>query len=260
MKKIIELNVDNISNEHICCAISDKKCRESYELKKEWLKKEFEKGYVFKRIDARAKVFIEYGPAENGWVPVDSPCYLLINCFWVSGKYKGNGNGKALLQKAMDDAKAQGKKGLVTVVGTKKFHFMSDTKWLLRQGFEICESLPSGFSLLVKKIKQEAQNPTFRESVQSGECPEKDGIVVYFSNRCPFSEYHVKTSLVETAKKRNLPLTIIKLDSMEKAQSAPTPATIFSLFFNGIFVTTDISICMDSRFDKIMDKFLKNKK
>lgn len=32
---------------------------------KEWLKKEFDNGYVFRRIDERAKVFIEYGPAEK---------------------------------------------------------------------------------------------------------------------------------------------------------------------------------------------------
>jgi len=41
---------------------------------------------------------------------------------------------------------------------------------------------------------------------------------------------------------------------MKKAQSAPTPATIFSLFIDGKFVTTDISVCMDSRFDKIIEK------
>ena len=257
MEKIIKLDKNNIADEHICCAISDKKCKESYELKKDWLRKEFDSGYVFRRIDARAKVFIEYGPSENGWIPIDAPNYLLVNCFWVSGKYKGNGYGKALLQKAIDDAKSQGKDGLVTVVGAKKYHFMSDTKWLLRQGFEICESLSSGFSLLVRKINPKAENPNFKESVKSGECPDKDGIVVYYSNRCPFSEYHVKTSLTETAQKRKIPLKIIKLDTMEQAQSAPTPATIFSLFFNGKFVTTDISVCMDSRYDKIMDKFLK---
>lgn len=254
MEKLIELTKDNISEEHICCAISDKKCKESYELKKDWLKKEFDNGYIFRRIDARAKVFIEYGPSENGWIPIDAPNYLLINCFWVSGKYKGNGYGKTLLQKAIDDAKYQRKDGLVTVVGTKKFHFMSDTKWLLRQGFEICESLSSGFSLLVRKINSKAENPRFKEFVKSGECPDKNGIVVYYSNRCPFSEYHVITSLTETAQKRKIPLKIIKLNSMEQAQSAPTPATIFSLFYNGKFITTDIGICMDSRYDKVLNK------
>jgi len=252
MERIIKLDKDNIDKEHICCAISDKKCRQSYELKKDWLRKEFDNGYVFRRIDARAKVFIEYGPAERGWVPIIASNYLLINCFWVSGHYKGQGYGKALLQLAIDDAIAQGKDGLVTVVGTNKFHFMSDTKWLLRQGFETCEETSSGFSLLVKKIKSKAMNPKFNDSVTSGECPEKNGLVAYYSNRCPFSEYHVTNSLIETANKRNLPLTIIKLETMEQAQLSPSPATIFSLFYNGKFITTDLSVCMDSRFDKVV--------
>jgi hypothetical protein len=41
---------------------------------------------------------------------------------------------------------------------------------------------------------------------------------------------------------------------MAKAQSSPTPATIFSLFYNGKFVTTDLSVCMDSRFNKEIKK------
>jgi len=257
MENLIELNSENILKEHICCAISDKKCSESYQAKKDWLRNEFENNYVFRRIDARAKVFIEYGPAEKAWIPIIAPNYLNINCLWVSGKYKKNGYGKELLKTATEDAKKQGKDGLVTVVGTKKFHFMSDTKWLLKQGFEELEKISSGFSLLVKKINKKAKNPIFNESVQNGECPEKKGIVVYYSNRCPFAEFHAKNSLIETAKKRKLPLKIIKLKTIEEAQSAPSPATIFSLFYNGKFVTTDISVCMDSRYDKVMNKALK---
>ena len=227
MENFITLNKSTIDKEHICCAISDKKCKDSYELKKDWLKREFDNGYVFRRIDARAKVFMEYGPAEKGWCPVNAPNYLLINCFWVSGQYKGQGYGKELLKLATEDAIAQGKDGLVTVVGT---------------------------SLLVRKINQKARIPSFNESVKSGQCEDKNGLVVYYSNRCPFSEYHVTTSLQETASKRNLSLNVIKIDSMEKAQSAPTPATIFSLFYNGKFVTTDLSVCMDSRFDKVVKR------
>ncbi len=254
MEKIITIDKSNINKEHICCAFSDKKCKDGYELKKDWLKKEFDNGYIFRRIDARAKVFIEYGPAEKGWVPINATNYLLINCFWVSGQYKGQGYGKELLRFAIEDAKSQGKEGLVTVVGTTKFHFMSDTKWLLKQGFETCEKLSSGFSLLVKKINPKANNPKFKDTVKSGECDEKNGLVVYYSNRCPFSEYHVANSLTETADKRKLPLKIIKLETLEQAQSAPTPATIFSLFYNGKFTTTDLSSCMDSRFDKVIVK------
>lgn len=254
MSELITLDSKTIGQEHICCAFSDKKCTDSYQAKKDWLSQEFENGYVFRRLDERAKVFIEYGPSEKAWIPITAPNYLNINCFWVSGKYKKNGYGKKLLQTAIDDAIAQNKEGLVTVVGTKKFHFMSDTKWFLKQGFEEVERISSGFSLLMKKINSKAEMPKFNDSVKSGECPDKYGIVVYYSNRCPYSEFHVMESLVETAKNRKLKLKVIKLKTLEQAQKAPSPATIFSLFLNGKFMTTDISVCMDSRHDKIIDK------
>ena len=44
------------------------------------------------------KFFIEYVPAEYAWLPVTAPNYLMINCFWVSGQYKGQGHGYNLLQ------------------------------------------------------------------------------------------------------------------------------------------------------------------
>lgn len=96
------MTADNLDEEHVCCVISDKKCRASYIAKKDWLADEFNKGYVFRRINERAKVFIDYGPAETDWIPRSAPNYLNINCFWVSGKYKKQGYGKALLKSAID--------------------------------------------------------------------------------------------------------------------------------------------------------------
>lgn len=250
--RFITLCENNISDEHICCAFSDKKCAEGYRQKKEWLTKEFENGFVFRRLNERAKVFIEYVPAEYGWAPVEAPNYLLINCFWVSGQYKGKGYGKSLLESCIDDASNKGKDGLVIIAGAKKLHYMCDTKWLLQQGFEECQKLPYGISLFVKKINTEVKSPTFKDWVMKGECDNKDGLTVYYSNRCPFTEFYVQNILPETASKRNIPLHIIKLETTEQAQSAPTPATIFSIFYNGEFVSNDISLCLDNRFDKIV--------
>jgi GNAT superfamily N-acetyltransferase len=248
----IDLTQNNIDAEHICCGFSDKKCTAGTQLKKNWLSSEFDQGYIFRRLDERAKVFVEYGPSESAWMPVNAPNTLMLGCFWVAGSYKGKGHGKALLDSVIEDAKRQGKDGVVTVAGTKKFHFMSDTKWLLDQGFEVCDSTANGFSLLVLKIGEPTNKIAFKDCVKSGECSEKDGLVVYYTNRCPFCEYYVNEVLVETAAIRNLPLKIVKLKSMDEAQSAPTPATIFSLFKDGKFVTTDLSVCLDNRFDKVV--------
>jgi GNAT superfamily N-acetyltransferase len=247
----IDLTGDTVAREHICCAISDKKCAAGYEAKRRWLTRESGEGWVFRRLDERAKVFIEFGPAENAWVPVTGPGYLALGCFWVSGRYKGHGHGKALVQSVVDDAVRQGKEGLVTVVGTRKFHFMSDGAWLLGQGFEVRETISSGFSLVSLELGEQGGAPAFNDSVRSGRCPEERGCVAYYSDRCPYSEYYVTQVLPETCAGRDLRLTTVKLESREQAQAAPTPATVFSLFLDGRFVTTDLSVCLDGRFDRI---------
>lgn len=251
-EKYLTLTKENLDAEHICCGFSDKKCQEGYALKKEWLKKEFDNGFVFRRLDARAKVFIEYVSAEKAWMPVVAPDYLIISCFWVSGQYKEKGHGRALLQSVVEDAKRQGKSGLAVVVGTKKFHFMGDTKWFLKHGFETVEKLSSGFSLLAMKFDENSDTPYFKECAKSGECDDKTGIVVYYTERCPFTDYYVNGTLFVLAQEHNIPLKIVKLETMEQAQSAPTPGTIFSLYYNGKFVTTDLSVCVASRFAKIL--------
>lgn len=252
LHEYITLTDENIGSEHVCCAFSDKKCSDGYDLKKEWLKKEFANGYVFRRLDARAKVFIEYVPAEYAWLPVTAPDYLMINCFWVSGQYKGQGHGYNLLQSVIEDAKKQRKNGLVTVVGTKKYHFMSDTRWLLKHGFKEIERLSDGFSLLVMNFHENGVLPYFNDCAKSGECPDKQGLVAYYSNRCPYTDYYVNRMLRSLAKERNIPLKIIKLETKEQAQSSPTPATVFSLFYNGRFITTDLSVCTESKFRKFV--------
>lgn len=252
LPEYLTVTEDNIDKEHICCAFSDKKCRTGYELKKEWLTKEFANGYVFRRLDARAKVFIEYCTAEYAWLPVTAPDYLMINCFWVSGQYKGLGHGYNLLQSVIEDARKQQKNGLVTVAGTKKKHFMSDTKWLLKHGFEEIEKLPYGFSLLAMNFYDNGRFPCFNDCVKSGECSDKQGLVAYYSNRCPYTDYYVNGMLRVLAQEKDIPLKVIRLETREQAQNAPTPATIFSLFYKGRFVTTDLSICTGSKFMKLL--------
>jgi len=90
--KIITIDKTNIEKEHICCAIGNDKVNQSRaETKKEWLKGRFDEGLVFKRLDQRGKVFIEYMPIENVWKPVVGKNYMFINCLWVSGQFKGQG-------------------------------------------------------------------------------------------------------------------------------------------------------------------------
>ncbi|MCP4440197.1 MAG: GNAT family N-acetyltransferase [Aureispira sp.] len=248
--KIIQVTAGNIATEHICCAISDKKCTEGYNAKKEWLKEQFQQGFVFKKLNVRHKVFIEYVPVEAGWQPIDAPNYMLINCFWVAGSFKGKGHGKQLLQECLDDS--QNMDGVVVVTGKKKMPFMSDPKFFKKMGFEKVDTALPYFELWCKRNNPNAPLPKFKETAKSGACPNKEGLTVYYSNACPFTEYWVNTMMKGIAEKKGLSLEIHKTTTQAQAHQLPVPFFIHSVFYKGTFLAQEI--LTEKRFDKMMAK------
>ena len=248
MEKIIKLNEENLLEEHICCAISDKKCKQGYEVKKDWIKEQLEDGFVFKKVDVRGKVFIEYIPAENAWNPVEAPGYMLISCFWVSGQYKGKGNGKRLFEECLKDA--ENMNGIVAITSKKKQPFLSDKKFFQKQGFELCDTAEPYFELWYKKMKKDAPIPKFKDCARKGECDNKEGLTVYYTNACPYTEYYV-TELKLIATERGYKIKTIKIENREQAQNHFVPFTIYSVFQDGKFVTQQILT------EKSFDKYIK---
>lgn len=65
---------------------------------------------------------------------------MYINCFWVSGRFKGHGHGKALLEACIEDAKDKGKTGLCVLSSSKKKPFLSDPGFLKAMDFKVCDT------------------------------------------------------------------------------------------------------------------------
>lgn len=249
LNQIITLNEENIDTEHICCAISDKKCMEGYLKKKEWLKQQIAKGYTFKKLNVNHKVFIEYCPSQIVWMPITAPNYMVINCFWVAGQYAGNGYGKRLLDECMKDS--EDKSGIVVLTSNKKKPYMADKKFFIKHGFEVCDTAPPYFELLVYKNDPDAAAPTFNQSSKENITRSNKGLTVYYSNRCLFTEYYTNTKLKELAGREGIPLEIIKIGNIEQARSIPSAFSIYSLFYKGRFITHEI--INETKFNKILD-------
>ena len=112
MNEYINLTLDNIDDEHICCAIGDPKHQFGVDKKKEWIKIKLKDGHVFRKLNARGKIFIEYEPIETAWVPIDGINYEYIYCLWVAGSFKGKGIGKELLEYCINDSKQKEMSGI----------------------------------------------------------------------------------------------------------------------------------------------------
>ncbi|MBL8967126.1 MAG: GNAT family N-acetyltransferase [Spirochaetaceae bacterium] len=237
--KIKLVDAANLAGEHICCAISDAKCRSGYEAKKAYLRQRFAEGLVFKKFDVRHKVFIEYGPAESAWLPVEAPGYTVIDCFWVAGAYAGKGHGAALLRECIEASR--GGNGVIALSSAKKRPFLADKAFLAKAGFEVCDQAGPYFELLVRKNASTVPAPRFLEPARTCSLPRRrKGLVAYFSARCPYTDHYVREGLAAAAGERGIPFELRRIESRADAMAAPSPFTIFSLFRDGVFVTHEI--------------------
>ncbi|MCM1427631.1 MAG: GNAT family N-acetyltransferase, partial [Eubacterium sp.] len=159
----IRVTKENIDKEHICCAISNNKDIQ-VSSKKDWMMKCFDDGLVFLKSTERGKCFIEYIPAENAWVPIIAENYMYIDCFWVSGSFKGHGYSNDLLNECIKDSKEKGKSGLCILSSAKKKPFLSDPKHLLYKGFKVADVSDAGINLMYFPFDDKAVIPQFTES------------------------------------------------------------------------------------------------
>ena len=235
---IIEVTADNIEKEHIGCAIGNtgdaKLCSDA---KKAWMRQNFEAGYHFWRLDARGKALIEATPAQHAWAPVQADNWLFIDCFWVSGQFKGHGVARRLLEKATTHAKAEGMHGLVAVASVKKRAFLSEQGFYAHLGFEKVDGAAPDFVLMALPFDKKAPLPRFIDNADK--LPRQDGIFIWYSSHCPHAVKYVDI-LRKTAAEKGVPFTSVQLQSAQQAREVPCPFTTWVMFHDGKFVTNEI--------------------
>ena len=131
MDKFIDLTPENIENEHLCCIIRSKKTHPGVEAKRAWLAERLTEGHIFRKLDEKATVFIEYAPLEKAWVPIEGDNYIYIYCLWVLGDYREHGYGTKLMESCIADAKAQGRSGVCMLGSLKQKAWLSDQATLV---------------------------------------------------------------------------------------------------------------------------------
>ena len=144
----INLTPENLDGEHLCCIIRSKKAHPGVEAKRQWLADRLKEGHIFRKLNAKATVFIEYAPLETAWTPVLGDSYYYIYCLWVCGESKGKGYGRALMEYCLADARAKGKSGVCMLGAEKQKAWLSDQAFAKKFGFQTVDTAPNGYELL----------------------------------------------------------------------------------------------------------------
>ncbi len=248
MNEYINITLENIDEEHICCAIGDKKHQKGVDRKKEWMKKKIPDGHVFRKRNVRGKTFIEYEPIETAWVPINGKNYEYIYCLWVAGSFKGKGIAKELLEYAIKDSKAKGMSGICTLTSKKKKPFIGEKNFYLHYGFKVVDEIED-YELLALQFDNN-ETPKFNDNARIMKIDNED-FTIYYSNECPYVEYEIQ-ELTEYAKEKNIKMNFIKIDTLEKAKNAPCIFNNWANFYKGEFISN--TILNANSFEKLINK------
>lgn len=234
--EFINLTAENVNDEHLCCIIRSKKPHPGIDAKRQWLSARLQEGHVFRKLNVKGTVFIEYAPLETAWVPIVGDNYYYIYCLWVLGSPRGNGYGKALMEYCLADAKAKGKSGVCMLGAKKQKSWLSDQAFAKKFGFEVVDTTDNGYELLA--LSFDGTTPRFAQNAKSLKIESKE-LTIYYDMQCPFIHRYIEM-IKGYCEEQDVPVSFIQVDTLQKAKELPGVFNNFAAFYKGEFETVNL--------------------
>ncbi len=232
----VNLTAENLEKEHLCCIIRSKKTHPGIEAKRQWLSERLKEGHVFRKLNEKATVFIEYAPLETAWVPITGDNYYYVYCLWVSGSCKGKGYGRALMEYCVADARENGKSGICMLGSNKQKAWLSDQTFAKKFGFEVVDTTEQGYELLA--LSFDGTSPRFAQSVKNKGI-EKQELTIYYDMQCPYIYQNLET-VKKYCDMNEIPVSVIPVDTLQKAKELPCVFNNWGVFYKGKFQTVNL--------------------
>lgn len=194
-------------------------------------------GHVFRKLNEKATVFIEYAPLETAWVPIIGDNYYYLYCLWVSGSCKGKGYGKALMEYCIADAKKNGKSGICMLGAKKQKGWLSDQAFAKKYGFKVADTTENGYELLA--LSFDGTLPEFTPRAKSSRIENKE-LTIFYDMQCPFIPQYIER-IGDYCETNHIPVSFNRVDSLRKAKDLPCVFNNWGIFYNGIFETVNLT-------------------
>ena len=232
----LSLTPENLAGEHLCCIIRTKKLHPGVEAKRRWLAARLEEGHVFRKLNEKATVFIEYAPLETAWVPIEGENFIYIYCLWACGPYKGKGYGRALMEDCIADARKNGKAGLCMLGAAKQKAWLSDQAFAKKFGFKTVDTAPGGYELLA--LSFDGTLPRFAPNAKSMKV-ESQALTIYYSAQCPYTWQSIEM-VRRYCEENAVPVQLLPVDSLAQAKQLPCVFNNWAVFYKGGFETENL--------------------
>jgi len=232
----INLTKENLADEHLCCIIRTKKLHPGVEAKRQWLADRLEEGHVFRKLNIKGCVFIEYAPLETAWVPIVGDNYYYVYCLWVSGPPKGHGYARALMEYCLADAREKGKSGVCMLGAERQKAWLSDQSFAKKFGFEVVDTTDYGYELLA--LSFDGTRPKFAPNAKKQEIESKE-LTIYYDMQCPFVYQRIEM-IKQYCEANEVSASFFQVDTLQKAKELPCVFNNWGVFYKGNFETVNL--------------------
>jgi GNAT superfamily N-acetyltransferase len=219
------------------CGIRDPE-HEGRRAKERWLRSALGKGLKARVLLTPKGVQCGYGewlPGEHAWRGVEADGYMFLHCVWTYFKqYQNQGRGRRLLRACLDDARKADMKGVATVARSRAW--LAGSALFLKNGFEVVDTAPPDYELLVRKLDPLAPNPRFKRDWERRLRRYGSGLTIIRAEQCPHSIRFAQKVAATAEASFGLKPRMVTHKTGREARAAPTPFAVFAVIYDGELV------------------------
>ena len=123
------------------------------------------------------------------------------------------------------------------MLGSKKQKaWLSDQSFAKKFGFEVVDTIGNGYELL--SLSFDGTTPKFTQNAKKEEI-ESHELTIYYDMQCPYIHQNIEM-IKQYCETNNIPVSLIQVDTLQKAKELPCVFNNWAVFYKGRFVTVNL--------------------
>lgn len=140
------------------------------------------------------------------------------------------------MEYCLADAKEKGKSGICMLGAKKQKAWLSDQSFAKKFGFEVVDTTDNGYQLLA--LSFDGTTPKFAQNAKRQEIENKE-LTIYYDMQCPYIYQNIET-IEQYCEIHHIPLSLIQVDTLQKAKELPCVFNNLAVFYKGNFETVNL--------------------
>ena len=151
---------------------------------------------------------------------------------WLSDRL----NEGHVFRNCLTDAKEKGKSGVCMLGSKKRKNWLSDQSFAKKFGFEVVDATDNGYELLA--LSFDGTMPKFAQNAKKMKIESED-LTIYYDMQCPYI-YQKIEMVKQYCDTNNVPVSLIQVDTLQKAKDLPCVFNNWGVFYKGNFETVNL--------------------